>query len=71
MIMTDFQIIGVTETWLNESSCGQYGMNNYEFIKNHRTGETGGGVGLFVRNNMSFVKRPNSENFNEYYESIQ
>ena len=63
LLHIEFRIIGVTETWLNESSRGLYGMNNYEFIENHRTDETGGGVGLFVRYNISFLKRPDLEIF--------
>ena len=45
-------------------------MNNYEFIESHRTGHTGGEVGLFVRDYISFLKRPDLEIFNEYKESI-
>ena len=70
LLHTEFQIIGVTETWLNEASCGLYEMNNYEFIENHRTGKTGGGVGMFMRDSISFLKRPDLEIFNEYIESI-
>ena len=70
LLHIEFWIIGVTETWLNESSRGLYGMNNYEFVENHRTDETGGGVGLFVRDNISFLKRSDLEIFNEYNESI-
>ena len=70
LLHTEFQIIEVTETWLNEASCGLYGMNNYEFIENHRTGKTGGGVEMFVRDSISFLKRSDLEIFNEYIESI-
>ena len=70
LLHIEFRIIGVTDTWLNESSRWLYGMNNYEFIENHRTDKTGGGVGLFVRDNISFLKRPDLEIFNEYNESI-
>ena len=70
LLHIEFRIIGVTETWLNESSRGLYGMNNYEFIENHRTDKTGGGVGLFVRDYISSLKRPDLEIFNEYNESI-
>ena len=55
LLHTKFQITGVTETSLNEASCGLYGMNNYEFIENHRTSKTGGGVGLYVRDSISFL----------------
>ena len=45
-------------------------MKNCEFIENHRTGKTGGGVGMFVRDSIFFLKRPDLEIFNEYIESI-
>ena len=45
-------------------------MNNYEFIENHRTGKTGGGVGMFVRDSISFSKRSDLEILNGYIESI-
>ena len=45
-------------------------MNNYEFIENRRTGKTGCGVGMFVRDSIYFLKRPDLEIFNEYIELI-
>ena len=39
-------------------------------IENHRIGKTRCGVWMFVRDSISFLKRPGLEIFNEYIESI-
>ena len=31
-----FPIIGLTETWLSESTCGLFGIDGYEFVERHR-----------------------------------
>ena len=52
----EFSIIGLTETWLNDSSCEIYGMNGYNTVERHRS-RTGGGVALFIRDDLNFSKR--------------
>ena len=66
----DFQIIGVTETWLNDITCKLYDMENYEILEQHRPSKTGGGVAIFLKNCIKFVRRNDIEIFNEYCESI-
>ena len=66
----DFQIIGVTETWLNDITCKLYDMENYEILEQHRPSKTGGGVAIFLKNCINFVRRNDIEIFNEYCESI-
>ena len=65
-----FSIIGLTETWLNE--------NNYEFCNLHgysgehayRTERSGGGVSLFISDNIQYQRRTDLEQFCSFLESI-
>ena len=66
----DFQIIGVRETWLNDITCKLYDMENYEISEQHRPSKTGGGVAIFLKNCIKFVRRNDIEIFNEYCEFI-
>lgn len=43
-----FSIIGVTETWINNSSIN-FSLPGYSFYQENRVEGGGGGVGLFVR----------------------
>ena len=65
----DFQIIGVTETWLNDITCKLYVMENYEILE-HQPSKTGGGVAIFFLNCIKFVRRNDIEIINEYCGSI-
>ena len=44
LLNIDFFVIGITETWLDYTSCLLYSMSNYNFIENHRQNQSGGGV---------------------------
>jgi hypothetical protein len=52
-----FSIIGITETWLKESS-HLVDIDGYTFIHNHRNNRRGGGTGLYISNNFQFKLRP-------------
>ena len=52
-----FQIIGLTETWLNENNFNCFSMNNYEYFGTNRTDERGGGVGLYVSKQLEYKNR--------------
>ena len=52
----EFTIIGLAETWLNDSSCKSYGINGYKSVEKHRSW-MGGGVTLFIRDNLTFSER--------------
>ena len=41
-----FQIIALTETWLNDNNMDCFAMNNYEYFGSNRPEKRGGGVGL-------------------------
>ena len=60
----------MTETWLREHSCNLYGLENYDFVENHRKDKTGGGVGIFVYKSVQFKERNDLCLFDEYIECV-
>ena len=51
-------VIGVSETWLNELTCDQVNIPEYNFPSNHRSSKIGGGVGLYLHNNLKYKMLP-------------
>ena len=51
-----FSITGVSETWLDDVACNLYKIHGYNLIETHRSGRIGGGVGIYVRHDISFEK---------------
>ena len=64
-----FSAIGISETWLNDSNCDLYNTDCYNFVETHRPVKTGGGVGIFIRNNTLFQIRNDLNIHNEFCES--
>jgi exonuclease III len=52
-----FQIIGLTETWLNENNIDCFNLENYEYLCSNRTTKRGGGVGLYILKQLEFKSR--------------
>ena len=51
-----FSLIGVSETWLNDYSHSA-DIDGFNFIHKHRPNRTGGGVGLYISDNLDFKIR--------------
>ena len=51
-----FSFIGITETWLQDSSHNS-NIPGYRFIHKHRTNTSGGGVGLYLADSLEFKRR--------------
>ena len=66
----EFSVIGITETWLTDSNSDLYNINGFNFVETHRTGRSGGGVGIFLRNNILYQIRSDLTLNNEFSESI-
>ena len=65
-----FNFIGVSETWLSDHNCDLFGLDGYHFEENHRSSRSGGGVGLFIKNSIEFLRRKDLEVNNDVMESI-
>lgn len=54
LIENQFDIFGVTETWLNENSENDYNLQgfNSEFVS--RADRTGGGVGIYIKHGIEY-----------------
>ena len=54
--MLKFSVIGISETWLDDSSHSS-DIPGFNFIHNHRVGRTGGAVGLYLADYLEFKHR--------------
>ncbi|ESO04201.1 hypothetical protein HELRODRAFT_172549 [Helobdella robusta] len=52
-----FDVVAITETWLNDSTEDLICMNGFKFIGKNRLSKHGGGVGFYVSNNLTFKTR--------------
>ena len=53
----NFQIIGLTETWLGDENYKNFNLEGYDFISMHRSGKKGGGVGIYVAEKLQHKLR--------------
>ena len=51
-----FSVIGISETWLTDTYTN-VDLDSYNFIQHYRHDLVGGGVGLYLDNNMIFEMR--------------
>lgn len=52
-----FDIIGLSETWFNENNIDRYHLEGYVHEHNYRKEKRGGGVSLFIKNNVNYKPR--------------
>ena len=52
-----FSVIGLSETWLHENSPDMFNLPNYKLIRADRNGRRGGGVALYISQNLKFKVR--------------
>ena len=55
-------IIGLTETWFNDSTRVIYGITGYNRVEKHRI-RIDGGVALFIRDDLTFSKKNDLAHF--------
>ena len=69
---TEFSAIGLTETWMSDNDCvlGIHNLPGYTYVGNGRTGRSGGGVGIFIKDNLQYCIRKDMKLFNENVETI-
>ena len=63
-------VIRIAETWFSDSYTDLYNISGCNFIETHRTERSGGGVGIFVRSNLLYQRRPGLTLNNGLIESI-
>ena len=79
MLSDPFDIIGLTETWLNDNNANSPIFKDYNYNhvyktrpldKNSETKDQGGGISLFVRNHIPFKIRDDLSVFTPYLELL-
>lgn len=65
-----FKFIGLTETWLNEYNTELYGFDGYTGKHRHRKNRNGGGVSIYVEENIKYKERVDLEHFDENLETV-
>ena len=49
-----FSVIGISETWLTDCTAELINITGYNFVSNHRKFKTGGGVGIYLQNDLQY-----------------
>ncbi|ESN97872.1 hypothetical protein HELRODRAFT_177514 [Helobdella robusta] len=50
-----FKIIVISESWLNDETADLIKLNNYNFVYKNRRNRRGGGVGMFIKDDVKYV----------------
>ena len=56
LLQFDFDVICLSETWLKDSG-EMYSIPNYSFVNKNRRLRAGGGVGIYINNNVHYISR--------------
>ena len=65
-----FTVIGLSETWLNESNNHCYSINGYNHVSQCRNNRVGGGVSLYIKDRLSYQFRSEFSRNESYIECI-
>ena len=65
-----FDIIGLTETWLNESNQDILGFPNYNHVYMYRQNKTGGGVSILLQTHIQYKELTEFSICNELFECV-
>ena len=63
-----FSVIGLTETWLTEHTADLYELEGYRHFKLFRSSKRGGGVSLYIKDNLEAHKRDDLSVINSDFE---
>ena len=58
-LKTPFDIIAITETWLESDNYLDFLLNDYEFCHKNRLNKKGGGVAIYVHKTLNFKMQKN------------
>ena len=65
-----FDVIAVSETHLNGTADDLVNLHGYTFINKNRTYKSKGGIGMYLKNNLSYKIRPDITSDNIVYELL-
>ena len=63
-------VLGVTETWLSDSNQELYNISGYNFVTQSRVNKPGGGVGMYINENLNYLVRNDLSNNLPHIESL-
>ena len=66
----DFHIVGISESWLQETNKDCYDLENYRAEHNCRPNRTGGGVSLYIKQKIDYELRNDLSYQNRTIESL-
>ena len=70
ILQYEFQIIGLSETWLSDMDCDLYNFRNFHMIEKHRSSQSGGGVAICLNREIEYKTRSDLDVFNDHMESV-
>jgi hypothetical protein len=65
-----FSIIGLSETWLTVDNHTLFDIPNYKHLKAYRSTRVGGGVSIFVKENLKYQERNDLSIFDDTLETL-
>ena len=63
-------MIGITEAWLKDDDCDLFAIQGYNVVEKHRQNRSGGGVAIFIKDNIEYIVRSDLSTFSEHIESV-
>ena len=66
---TQFQIIALSETWFSDITIDTYGLIGYSHEYNYRSKKRGGGVSLYIKDDIEYARRTDLSIFDSNFES--
>ena len=65
-----FSVIGLSETWFKDHNVLVYNMDGYNHVYNYRLHRSGGGVSLFIKEDLQYTKLQNLCLMNDCIERV-
>ena len=65
-----FSIIGLSETWISNHTSGLYNLEGYDLVEKYRINRNGGGVSLYIRDDLKYIERNDLDIYDEHFESV-
>ena len=65
-----FNVIALTETWLDSNNVKFYPFHGYNIVSKERTSKRGGGIALAIKEDVKYIQRPDISIFNDVCETL-